>query len=127
MKNIVCFPKSYFLALILLIGISLNSYAQSQSTREKIESMRVAYITNKISLSTEEAQTLWPIYNAYQAEMQQLREKTNLSDLQREEAELEVKKRYNEKFRKAIPNKLEDFYAADKEFKRMLIERMRDN
>lgn len=59
--------------------------------------------------------------------MQQLREKTNLSDLQREEAELEVKKRYNEKFRKAIPSKLEDFYAADKEFKRMLIERMRDN
>lgn len=58
MKNIVCLPKSYFLALMLLIGISLNSYAQSQSTREKIESMRVAYITNKINLSTEEAQTL---------------------------------------------------------------------
>ncbi len=127
MKNIVfhC-AKSCLLALVLLISLEWNAYAQqnTSSAKEKIESMRVAYITNKLNLSTEEAQTLWPLYNEYQADMQKLREKNDLSDIERQEAELDIKKRYNDKFRKVIPDKLAEFYSADKEFKKILIEKM---
>lgn len=127
MKNIIFNYLTLFsFTFALLIGVSWSSYAQSQpqSAKEKIESMRVAYITNKIDLSTDEAKQLWPLYNEYQTDMQKLREKTELSDIERQEAELDIKKHYNGKFRSVIPNKLSDFYSADKEFRKMLIERM---
>jgi hypothetical protein len=127
MKNI--FLKSIqclLLVIALLTAISAQSYAQNNgnTAKEKIESMRVAFITNKIDLTADEAKSLWPIYNEYQAEMQKLRDTDNADDIGRQEKELEIKKRYNDKFRKIIPNKLAEFYSADKEFKRILIEKM---
>lgn len=126
MKNIISKSiRGLLLACTLIVGIYSEINAQTgQSAKEKIESMRVAFITNKIDLSADEAKTLWPIYNEYQSEMQKLREKNDLSDIDRQEAELGIKKHYNDKFNKVIPGKLKDFYNADKEFKRMLIEKM---
>src|SRR5687767_904503 len=42
--------------------------------REQIESMKIAFLTNKLSLTPEEAQQFWPVYNQYQDELHKLRE-----------------------------------------------------
>ncbi|RED46020.1 Spy/CpxP family protein refolding chaperone [Seonamhaeicola aphaedonensis] len=55
--------KTYLLPLLIFV-LSLNLSAQ-QSDREKIETLKVSFITEQLDLTKEEAQKFWPIYNAF--------------------------------------------------------------
>ncbi|MGS2760711.1 sensor of ECF-type sigma factor [Sinomicrobium sp. M5D2P9] len=57
-------PKTLFFTLFLLL-FSVAGHTQEKSKKERIRTLKVAYITEKLSLTTEEAQKLWPIYNTY--------------------------------------------------------------
>ena len=63
MKTIV----STVLAAVLLIGIGGQAQAAcDQDWREKIESEKIAHLTREMSLTPEEAQVFWPLYNEAQ-------------------------------------------------------------
>jgi hypothetical protein len=49
--------------IVLAICMSLNSVAQDK--KERIKALKVAFLTEKLSLTEKEAQQFWPIYNAY--------------------------------------------------------------
>lgn len=52
--------------LIVLILFSSFTFAQGfKEKREKIKALKVAYITEKLSLTSDEAQKFWPIYNDF--------------------------------------------------------------
>ncbi len=69
------------LILILALIICANSFAQpSGKMQERIKAQKVAFITEKLSLTTEEAQGFWPIYNAFEAKLEALR-KGDLRDV----------------------------------------------
>ncbi|HIB37126.1 hypothetical protein [Mesonia sp.] len=52
---------------IYLTVIFISSAAFAQETEdEKIESLKTAFITEALSLTPEEAQAFWPIYNLYE-------------------------------------------------------------
>ncbi len=42
---------------------------------EKIKSLKVAYITEHLDLSSKEAQEFWPVYNSYEGKRYSLRKK----------------------------------------------------
>lgn len=51
---------------IIIIALLITSLSFSQqSKRERIEALKVTYITDKLNLTEKEAQQFWPIYNAY--------------------------------------------------------------
>ena len=43
--------------------------AQDKQRSEQIESVKVAFITQKLDLNSSEAEKFWPVYNNYQREM----------------------------------------------------------
>jgi Spy/CpxP family protein refolding chaperone len=50
----------------ILFLVSFISFSQDfKEKREKIKALKVAYITDELSLTTGEAQKFWPIYNTY--------------------------------------------------------------
>ena len=50
----------------ILFLVSFISFSQNfKEKREKIKALKVAYITDELSLTTGEAQKFWPIYNTY--------------------------------------------------------------
>jgi hypothetical protein len=54
---------------LLLIFSSLFTYAQTDSEKnqfEKIKSYKVAYFTEQLSLTAEEASNFWPVYNQFE-------------------------------------------------------------
>ncbi|MDO6760077.1 sensor of ECF-type sigma factor [Tamlana sp. 2_MG-2023] len=53
------------LLLILVLFSSLTMLAQ-KNKKDHIKSLKVAYITEKLNLSSKEAQEFWPIYNTYE-------------------------------------------------------------
>lgn len=62
----------------ILVGLLLTatlSFAQNRPDKEKIKSLKVAFITERLDLSSKEAQAFWPIYNEYEENREMLRQK----------------------------------------------------
>lgn len=55
--------KSIILSVFFLFT-ALSFGQDYKEKREKIKALKVAYITEQLNLTTEEAQKFWPIYNA---------------------------------------------------------------
>ncbi|WP_130736822.1 sensor of ECF-type sigma factor [Flavobacterium sp. J27] len=56
--------KKLTLLLILIVSVSFAQGGMKEK-KEKIKALKVAYITEKLDLTTEEAQKFWPVYNAF--------------------------------------------------------------
>jgi len=55
-----------------MLLISFSFYAQGPK-KEKVKALKVAYLTNNLSLTATEAEKFWPIYNAYDEKQFELR------------------------------------------------------
>jgi hypothetical protein len=132
--------KKALWSFIMCFTLSLTSIAQDYKKRsEQIESIKVAFITSKLDLTTDEAQRFWPVYNNYQKEFMDLmrkrreaRDKTDIdpndminADLSYESKMLELKKKYKKLYSKAIPpQKILALYQAEREFREHLIKQL---
>jgi len=58
---------------ILLFSICL--FSQQGPGRERIKTLKVAFITEQLSLSSMEAQQFWPVYNAHEEKVEAIRRK----------------------------------------------------
>ncbi len=151
--------------LILLITVSTASIAQQQGgmgtppphdkkgnhaeKKQNIEAMKIAFITQKLDLTPEEAQQFWPVYNQYNDKMQELRKKRktefkehkdnfdNLTDKEVEQLvdseiaykqkEIDLQKEYHAKYKAVLPiKKVAKLYHAEEQFKRVLLEKLKD-
>ena len=110
----------------------------------KIESQKVAFITQKLDLSPEEAQKFWPIYNDYQDKIKAFRKANkidfdaqNISEaeandvvnelLVREQEELNIKKDYMNKLKTAVPaRKVAYLYVIEREFRNEILAQIRN-
>ena len=67
--------KNIFTLLVVLI--SVNAIAQDgpfiRKKKEQLKSLKVAFITSELSLTSEEAAKFWPLYNAYEEKQQDIR------------------------------------------------------
>lgn len=62
--------------IILLITVQFSLGQNGKLFREKreqIKSIKVAYITNELSLTPEESAKFWPLYNAFEEKQQEIR------------------------------------------------------
>ncbi len=123
---------------------------RQQEKKDNIEAMKIAFLTTKLDLTPEEAQKFWPVYNQYSDNLQDLRKKRredereakkNFEDLTDKEIELaidndlafrqkelDLQKEYNTKFKGVLPmKKVSRLYAAEEQFKRVLLDKLRDN
>src|SRR5688572_30493116 len=72
----------YTFALLFAVT-SFCAVAQPDGNRkEKLDAMKIAFITQELDLTSQEAQTFWPVYNQFDNELDALRKarKTALSD-----------------------------------------------
>ncbi|WP_205502590.1 hypothetical protein [Rufibacter psychrotolerans] len=139
-----------FLFLILL-GTASAAQAQKKETpeerkarMEKIETAKIAFITDKVKFTTEQAQRFWPVYKEHESRKNELRQKSrsirdvNLSNLTDEQIqdklesrlalrqrELDLDKEYMDRYLRIISaRQLATFYRADREFTKLLLERL---
>lgn len=91
--------------LFLVLGFSQLAMAQSpegkgkmdKESRAKIKALHKAYITDKLTLSDKETEAFWPIYEAHQKKVQELRRsfkklKKSIKDMSDAEADQFVDK-----------------------------------
>ena len=133
----------------IIIGIILilcgYSFAWGQGkNREQIEAFRIAFFTKNLSLTSEEAKVFWPVYNAYSADLEEVRLKkgqlqrnVNQELLSSDEGRLEslsnqfielkrqeinLAEEYHDKFKEVLPiRKVVLLYKAEQKFKQELL------
>ena len=66
-----------FLFLFVAIFISTNNYSQNRKkiNKNRVKAHKIAFITDQLNLTTDEAEVFWPIYNAHEKLLSQYREK----------------------------------------------------
>ncbi|SRR6056297_463468 len=95
--------KTLLITSIALIFISTSMKAQRGEWRDKVESQKIAFITQKLDLSPEEAQNFWPLYNEHQDAKDKIIDGDafrigDTEDLSEEEARKEIDKRLQTKY-----------------------------
>lgn len=58
---------------LLLISIYSISFAQENPKLERIKTLRIAFFSDKLDLTTNEAQKFWPIYNEFESKQTDIR------------------------------------------------------
>jgi len=112
----------------------------------QIENAKIAFITNRISLTQEQAQKFWPLYNEFSARRRELNRNNRLlrrditpdmTDVQirdnitqsftGRQQELNLEKEYFEKFQKVISlRQVAQLLNAERDFTKEVIKRVAD-
>lgn len=130
----------YILTLSMVMLICVSSIAQhNRQDRKKLESLRIAYITDELDLSSEEAQIFWPVFNEFEKKRTELRKSKNMllgdssknsSDivteyLAIEEEEHLLNENYITQMREVISDeKIITLISSEKRFRERLIKRL---
>ena len=138
--------KRYILLITLFILSSvgfINAQPKgcNNAKREAMEAQKVAFITEKVGLTPEEAEKFWPLYNSFEAQRRDLRHqmhdirrsitnessegdyKKALNELQKIDMQQSaLKLKYHKEFLKILSaKKLFNYYSAENEYKKELI------
>jgi len=133
-----------FTVCLVSLFISGSVWAQNKDKQEKIKAQKIAFFTEKIGLTPDEAEAFWPVYNQYWKEKNAIiaarkkdmaffaqhgdnMKKTELESyavryVGYEQALGQLIYDYHEKFCKILPiDKVMKLYLADYEFKTYLL------
>lgn len=92
---------------------------------QRMKALYVAYMTEELKLSEDDAQKFWPVHTQFESEMRGI--DRDLPELEREESVLNVKKKYQDKFVKVLgKDRTEEFYRKDAEFRKKMVDRLRE-
>lgn len=118
--------------LLLLLTIFSVFFGQSQEDNlknvERIQALKIAFITQKLNLSPEEAQTFWPVYNRYEADLKRVNSQNAGGDvIDNEEKVLNLRKSYRAQFVKVLGQpKMNKLFTAERDFRGALIRKLRN-
>ncbi len=140
--------KKLFYTLLAII-LPLSVFAQkhhemSEEDKEKIKAIQVAFLTDRLNLSSEQAKDFWPIFYEYSDKKANLRDEMKnkndsfrtLSDqelntaldayLELHQKEIDLDKAYKDKFLAVINHRqLAELYAAEHRLKRIILKEFR--
>jgi len=109
--------KILYLLLLLLPFSGMAQDGIRGESKQRLEAIQIAYLTKELSLTTQDAEKFWPVYNKYQDELRGLLRNGGEEDvLNRQQKALDIRKKYKTDFVKILggdrTNKL--FQAEDK-------------
>jgi hypothetical protein len=136
----------YILVMVWVMFAAKLSYAQPGKA-DKVEALKVSFITEKINLTTQEAQSFWPLYNEYNDKIKFARKsfrqqyanvnefKTDkeaddylAAELKLRQAEVDLQKEYFDKFKKILGAKKTGLLRrAEEEFKKEVLKIFKGN
>jgi len=140
---------------LLIAFVSLNVIAQDgpiiRKKKEQIKALKVAFITNELALTSDEAIKFWPLFNAFEEKQQEIKKQklkgylkrvddgsfdnlsekeatTMLAQMESTEDELyQLKKKFISNLKGVIsPIKILKLKKAEENFNRKLLQQYRD-
>lgn len=137
--------KKLTLTILIVLTLTVFGYSQNVSAREKIESARIALITERLGLNPEQAEKFWPLYNEfrqkneslkkeYEAAKAQIDPQTATDDEKRKllnlglslkERKVDLERDYSQKMLRIISaQQMMSLRKAEDDFRRMILEQL---
>lgn len=131
------------ICLFLITSISIFAQGNKDKIREKVRAKKIAFISDKLALTSEEAQDFWPIYNSFKKKEKEIRKEATkvkrleeLSDaeveayieqhLDKEAQLLAAKRAFVKDAKQILPiKKLAKLIRVERKFKEMMLEHSR--
>ena len=109
----------FVMFFILLLGYFCMAQDGNEETGKNLEAVRVAFITNHLKLSPEEAQKFWPVYNNYIQEVKRARKDNPNDVVAQQEAIVNIRKKYKGDFKNIMGNdeRVNRTFIAEGEFR----------
>ncbi|MCJ7465173.1 MAG: hypothetical protein MUO53_00595 [Maribacter sp.] len=63
------------IAVALFLLVTAFNFGQKRPDMDKIKALKIAFITERLDLSSKEAQAFWPLYNKYEENREAMRQK----------------------------------------------------
>jgi hypothetical protein len=122
--------KKTLLIALAFFGCFSFAYAQYENggRAEKIQALKIAFITQKLHLTSSEAERFWPVYNQYNNEIKTLRANNRDRDvIDNEQKLLDIRKKYKPDFEKVLgPRRINDLFNSERDFRNLLIQRLKN-
>jgi hypothetical protein len=135
-----------FLIVSALFCSFMSAYAQQNDGKraERVKAFRVAIFTEKLNLTSEEAQSFWPVYNEFVQKRDDLGDQykpakrlDEMSDaelesqisrhFERQQKELDLERDMIAKLRKTLPlRKVAKIPAAEREFREAIFKKVQE-
>jgi len=141
----------YFIIILFIIVFSgSESVGQVQNYLEKLESLRIAFFTERLDLTPDEAEKFWPVYKDYNNRREKINEDRRMIyrnairndhsltedeireslekfiNLQKEETALS--EMFNQKFLEILPpRKVLRIYITENQFKAFILNEIKEN
>jgi len=138
------------LTTFLLLSVGFSSCKNSQNKSDIVKVQKIAFFTEKLNLTPEEAEKFWPVYNEYWQKKNKIIEERklamqfcaeNIDKLSSEEIgryadmyinfhkqESDLLLEFNGKFKEVLSEqKVMKLYLADYDFKTYLLRQIRDS
>jgi hypothetical protein len=116
--------KIFFLFLFLLFGgYFCCAQTPDNGDENRVEVVKMAYLTRELNLTPQEAQNFWPVYNNYVNEIKQARDQYPNDEVAFEKKVVEIKEHYQGNFKKVLGNsdeRVNKVYTTDKKFNNTL-------
>ena len=115
--------KKLSVLLVIILNINYFCYAQAQEANsKKVDSLQVVYFTEKLTLTPDESEKFWPVYNNYKNEIKTARKDSESDPIALEEKILNIRKKYKNDFKKVLDTdeRVNKVYVLEKDFREML-------
>jgi len=138
MKGVLTILFAVFLIPAVWAQDEVPPAAEEKGARERIDAARAAYITERLGLTTEEAEKFWPIYREFADKRSGLRREyldakkggkddSELLDLglKLKQQEVDLEKDYSQRLLKIISaQKLMELRGAERDFNRLILQQI---
>ena len=107
-----------FLILLFLYNTGLSAQ-EKRPAKERVDAMKIGFLTDRLNLTPEEAKTFWPVYNMYSDDLEKLRKgrreniintRENFDDMSDADLEKSVD---NEKISSAVQKNIADKKSSE--------------
>jgi hypothetical protein len=135
---------------MLLVTASSQQHRNMDQKREEIQAQKIAYITQQLRLTPQEAEKFWPVYNEFDEQRKQYEkgqieqyhgnvpdlslltdeevDSIMLAKIDRDRKMAELQAEYYVKFKEVLPvKKVFLLHKAEMDFKRILLDRIRED
>ena len=146
-ENYKIMNRKLIFIIVPLMFLVQFSFGQNKEARQRIESARIALITERLGLTPEQAEKFWPVYNEYNIhrknlvqEMQNARKNVDMNNMSEEqgrelmklgmdikERQLQLEKTYSDRLTEVISTKqMLSLRKAEEDFRKMIIQRLEE-
>jgi len=117
--------KIFFIISLLFLH---NYICVGQTQSNKIEDVKIAYMTKELNLTPDESQKFWPIYNNYFAEIKKAKIASVNDEVAFEERVVEIRKRYKNNFRSILnsDDRVNRVFVSEKNLRDLLKKELQD-